>query len=526
MIDTKRLRQKILDLAIRGKLVPQDPADEPASVLLERIRAEKLQMVADGRLKKKDVAKDSVIYRGDDNSHYEKVSDGKPICIDDELPFELPDGWEWTRLSSVVTTFGGKTPSMSNSTFWEGGTVPWVTSKDMKYRELFDSQMHVTEAAAETMAIVPAGSVLLVTRSGILKRLLPVVVNRMDTTINQDLKALVPVCEAIPDYIQLVLQANDVLIRSRYHKDGTTVDSIDFDRMLCLRIPIPPIAEQRRIVDTLDELLDLVDEIEHNQAELESLLVTARSKVLDLAIRGKLVAQDPADEPAPVLLERIRAEKLQMVADGRLKKKDIAKDSVIYRGEDNSYYEQRANGETRIVDEALYDLPDSWAWVRLGFVSDYGTAPSASPDDIDNDSWILDLEDIEKNTGKILGYVTLSDRPSLSTKRPFKSGQLLYSKLRPYLNKVLIAPKEGFCTSEILPITLYAGCLPEYLRVFLMSDFFLAYANRCSYGVKMPRLGTTDGQMALIAFPPINEQRRIASAVEGLFKSLEMLTTT
>ena len=308
--------------------------------------------------------------------------------------------------------------------------------------------------------------------------------------------------------------------------DGVNQSNINVQKLKRFLIPVPPLAEQRRIVAVLDECLGYVDEIEQNQAELESLLAKARSKVLDLAIRGKLVAQDPADEPASALLERIRAEKLQMVADGRLKKKDVARDSVIYRGEDNSYYEQRMCSEARIVEEALYDLPDSWAWARLGLVSDYGSAPSASPDDIDNGAWILDLEDIEKNTGRILKFVTLSDRPSLSIKRPFKSGQLLYSKLRPYLNKVLIAPKEGFCTSEILPINLFAGCVPEYLRVFLMSDFFLAYANRCSYGVKMPRLGTTDGQMALIAFPPTNEQRRIASAVEELFEYLEALTTT
>ena len=139
-MDTKALREKILDLAIRGKLVPQDPNDEPASLLLERIRAQKQQMVKDGKLKAKDIKDDTVIFKGEDNLHYEKFADGTVKCIEDEIPFDLPKGWEWERLSNIACFSGGKTPSTSDRACW-GGNVLWVTSKDMKSKYIQSSMI-------------------------------------------------------------------------------------------------------------------------------------------------------------------------------------------------------------------------------------------------------------------------------------------------------------------------------------------------------------------------------------------------
>ena len=139
-MDTKALRQKILDLAIRGKLVPQDPNDEPASVLLERIRAEKQQMVKDGKLKAKDIKDDTIIFKGEDNLHYEKFTDGSVKCIEDEIPFELPEGWECERLSNIASFSGGKTPSTSIAEYW-GNDYLWITSKDMKSKYIDSSQI-------------------------------------------------------------------------------------------------------------------------------------------------------------------------------------------------------------------------------------------------------------------------------------------------------------------------------------------------------------------------------------------------
>ena len=235
-----------------------------------------------------------------------------------------------------------------------------------------------------------------------------------------------------------------------------------------------------------------------------------RQKILDLAIRGKLVPQDPNDEPASVLLERIRAEKQQMVKDGKLKAKDIKNDTVIFKGDVNLHDEQFQDGTVKCIeDEIPFELPDGWAWARLGVICPYGENKAVSADLIDETAWILDLEDIEKETGVIKKYTTKSERNSVSNKYSFCKGQLLYSKLRPYLNKVVIATKDGYCTTEILPLTFYGNIYSPYMQLFIMSPTFLTYVNMISYGVKMPRLGTNDGKNAIIAIPPINEQKRI-----------------
>ena len=154
-------------------------------------------------------------------------------------------------------------------------------------------------------------------------------------------------------------------------------------------------------------------------------------------------------------------------------------------------------------------MPDGWAWTRLGVICPYGENKAVSADLIDETSWILDLEDIEKETGVIKKYATKSKRNSVSNKYSFYKGQLLYSKLRPYLNKVVTAPKDGYCTTEILPLTFYGNIYSPYMQLFIMSPTFLTYVNMISYGVKMPRLGTNDGKNAIIAMPPINEQKCI-----------------
>ena len=248
-----QLKSKVLDLAVRGELVEHDSGDEPASELLARIREEKLAMVGRGELKPKDVKGDTVIFAGSDGLRYEKPADGKgeAKCIEVEIPFEIPEGWSWARLGQLVATCGGKTPSKANKEFWEGGGVPWMTSKDMKAPELFGSQIELTESGAAETNIVPAGSVLMVVRSGILRRLLPVAINRVETTINQDLKAMTPYDPRLSDWLLTCFNAWDKRIRDIYHKDGTTVDSIEFDAMLSMLLPVPPLAEQRHIVEAI-----------------------------------------------------------------------------------------------------------------------------------------------------------------------------------------------------------------------------------------------------------------------------------
>ena len=229
-----------------------------------------------------------------------------------------------------------------------------------------------------------------------------------------------------------------------------------------------------------------------------------RQKILDLAIHGKLVPQDPNDEPASVLLERIRAEKERLIKEGNIKRPKKTKATS-----DKPHYP--------------YELPEGWVWTTLGEISNYGTTINIQVDDIDKNEWILELEDIEKETANIIQRLSASERSVKGTRHKFSAGNILYSKLRTYLNKVLVAPSEGYCTTEIMPFDTYGIISNEYICHVLRSPFFLDYTLQCGYGVKMPRLSTTDACNGMIPLPPLNEQIRIVEAIKYLFVLIDII---
>ena len=284
-MDTKKLRQKILDLAIRGKLVPQDPNDEHASILLERIKAEKERLIKEGKIKRsKKSAKTS------DTPHY---------------PYLLPNGWKWCKLEDIASFGGGKTPSMDNKEYWHNGNHLWVTSKDMKCSHITNSLMKITDKALKAMTIYERGTLLIVTRSGILRHTLPISILESPATVNQDLKAISPYLQELSEYLYIVIKANEHFILKEYHKDGTTVDSIDFDKFKCLPIPLPPITEQKRIIAETKHWFALIEQINQDRSDLQTIIHKVKNKILSLAIHGKLVPQNPNDEPASELIKRI-----------------------------------------------------------------------------------------------------------------------------------------------------------------------------------------------------------------------------
>ena len=452
--------------------------------------------------------------------HYEKFPDGSVKCIEDEIPFELPQGWECERLSNIASFSGGKTPSTSKDEYW-GDDYLWITSKDMKSKYIDSSQISLSEKGAKIMQIKAPDTLLLVTRSGILRHTLPVAILKKQATINQDIKAISLYDTSLAEFIYSFLKGTENHILPKYVKSGTTVENINFDEFKNIIIPVPPKSEQILIIEKINTLLSFIETIESDKTDLQVTLQLTKSKILDLAIRGKLVPQDPNDEPASVLLERIRAEKEELIKQGKIKRDK--KESVIFRGVDNSYYLRTGSLTETLDDWKIDDIPNSWDVCCLGEVCDYGNCTNVDTKDIPETAWILDLEDIEKDTGKILQKLTLKERNSASTKHLFHKGQILYSKLRPYLNKVVLADDDGFCTSEILPLNFNGYILPEYAKCYMMSPTFLRYANHCSYGVKMPRLGTLDGKKAVLTMPPINEQKRIADKVSQLFSLLDSI---
>lgn len=232
-----------------------------------------------------------------------------------------------------------------------------------------------------------------------------------------------------------------------------------------------------------------------------------RQKILDLAIHGKLVPQDPNDEPASVLLERIKAEKERLIKEGKIKRsKKSAKTS------DTPHYEN-----------VPFEVPSSWVWTTLGEISNYGECNNVSVDSITDDDWVLELEDLEKDTAKIIQTLSRSKRSIKGVRHRFNKGDILYSKLRTYLNKVLVAPQSGYCTTEIMPFNSYCNVSSYYLNHVLRSAYFLDYTQQCGYGVKMPRLSTTDACNGMIPLPPLAEQKRIVKEIEHWFSLIDVI---
>ena len=365
-MDTKALRQKILDLAIRGKLVPQDPSDEPASVLLEKIREEKARMVKEGKLKKKDIKNDSIIYVGEDNLHYEKFQDGTVKCIENEIPFELPEGWAWSRLHPLTIKIGaGSTPA--------GGAAVYSNSgiKFIRSQNVYDNGLVLNDVAyiseeinqKKSGSIVKPQDILLNITGGSIGRCALVPDDFDIANVNQHVLIIRLVEVSLRQYIHSVIISPYIQEQILSKQVGSGRGGLSAETTSSFLIPIPPIQEQYAIQDKLQQCISCVSEIAIEKTNIINLVSKAKDKILDLAIRGQLVPQDPNDEPASVLLDHIRAEKDELVKQGKIKRDK--KESIIFKGEDNSYYEKLGE-DVRCIDEEIpYDIPDSWEWVRL-----------------------------------------------------------------------------------------------------------------------------------------------------------------
>ena len=352
-MDTKALRQKILDLAIRGKLVPQDPNDEPASVLLEKIREQKQQMFKEGKLKKKDIKNDSIIFKGEDNLHYEKFQDGTVKCIEDEIPFEIPEGWAWCHYSDVIELYSGQdlTPDRYNDT---GEGIPYITgASNLEHGKVIINRWTITPTTHATI-----GDLLLTVKgSGVGKMAFCDII---DVHIARQIMALRCTSVITPQYLYIAISA--ILSNITAQANGI-IPGIRREIVLGAYLPLPPRSEQEKICKIADNTLHIIDDIDTNKGDLKKIIQITKSKILDLAIRGKLVPQIPDDEPASVLLERIRAEKEELIKQGKIKRDK--KESIIFKGEDNSYYEKIGDKIENIDDEIPFELPDGWGVVRL-----------------------------------------------------------------------------------------------------------------------------------------------------------------
>jgi len=511
-----KLRELILTLAMQGKLVEQDPNDPPASVLLKEIEAERKRGS----------------HEGTKTRRKEKLPPIKP----EEVPYELPQGWEWVRLGEICSYIQRGT----GPKYVDFSTRRVISQKCVRWYGLdLDPARYIDPTSLkkyEPIRFLRVGDLLWnSTGTGTIGRacLVPQTLEGVEIVADSHVTVVRPI-DVSPMFLWRWVQSPTVQNEIEESASGTT-NQIELNTSTVINhlIPLPPLPEQDRIVARIDQLMARCDELEelHKEREEKRLAVHAaavkqlldaptgsawdsiqqhfgelytvkenvdelRKAILQLAVMGHLVPQDPNDPPASELLKEIEAEKQRMVKAGKIKK---PKPLPPIKRED-----------------VPYELPQGWEWVRLGAITEYNGRKNISGDEITPDTWLLDLEDIEKGTSRILNRVKFSERQSKSTKSTFQKGDVLYGKLRPYLDKVVVADSDGVCTTEIVPIVPLNGIHSEFLRWLLKRPAFLAHVNSLMYGVKMPRLGTDDAVTSIHPLPPLPEQHRIVARIDQL----------
>ena len=523
MIDTKALREKVLDLAIRGKLVPQDPNDEPASVLLERIRQQKQQMVKEGKLKAKDIKNDTVIFVGEDNLHYEKFADGSVKCIEDEIPFDLPDGWAWTRLGnlSAAIQYG-----LSNSAKQQG-THRLLRITDIQDGKVnWDTVPFTTVDDPETYLLKTGDIVFARTGATVGKSFLITEIPYPSVYASYLIRIRL-LGNLLPEYIYQFFDSACYWSQITDKSVGVGQPNCNGTSLKELLIPLPPINEQLRIVPTAQALLAYVAKIDAEKKSLLSIATAAKAKILDLAIRGQLVPQDPADEPTSVLLERIRAEKEELIKQGKIKRDK--KESVIFKGEDNSYYLNDGQMTVDISDDLPFDIPDSWRWVHLKDVFIINPR-NMLDDDLDVSFIPMPLID-DGYSGKHTSEVRQWKEVKTGFTH-FTEGDVGIAKITPCFENRKSTVFEnlsngyGAGTTELHVLRPFGkNILAQYLLAYVKTDYFVENGKQTFTGdVGQQRISKAYVENAYFPLPPIKEQERIVQQIGIIYEHLNMIT--
>ena len=510
-MDTKALRQKILDLAIRGKLVPQDPNDEPASVLLERIRAEKQQMVKDGKLKAKDIKNDTVIFKGDDNLHYEQFADGTVKEYENELPFEIPSNWVWCNLGMLFSHNTGKALNASKT---DGVSLTYITTSNVYWNSFELDNLKImpfTESEIEKCTVKKGD--LLVCEGGDIGR---AAIWQFDNEIRiqNHLHRLRPydrIYTKFYYYIMYLYKAN-----GRINGNGIGLQGLSSNALHNIIVPAPPVEEQKRIVDSIDSVLSLIEQIESHKQSLSSQIDNIKSKILDLAIRGKLVPQNPNDEPASVLLERIRAEKEELIKQGKIKRDK--KESVIFKGDDNSYYEKIGDEITCIDDELPFEIPVNWCWARLSSFTEVIMGSSPRSQDICRDSNYTEFHQGKINFSDCLLKESNQYTKNISKVAP-KNSVLLC--VRAPVGEVNITDREICIGRGLSSIHAYDKIQSNFLFYWLKTQKHVL-VNK-STGSTFSAITVDTVKKILLPIPPITEQLRITQKILDLNSNIESI---
>ena len=497
----KQLKNSILQWAIQGKLVPQDPNDEPASVLLEKIRQEKERLIKEKKIKRDKNA--SIIYRGEDNSYYEKfIATGMVKCIDEEIPFEIPQGWEWCRISHLFLHASGKQQSISN----KGNGTPqrFITTSNLYWgRFVLDNVKVMNFTDEEIKKCSATKGDLLVCEGGAGYGRSAIWDKDYDICLQNHVHRLRPyidgICEYVYYFMYLLKESNQLA------SVGTAMPGLSANRLKGLLLPFPPISEQNRIVAKLGELFPQVEKYSKVQDYLDELNVAINDKlkqsILQEAIQGKLVPQGLTNESASVLLQRIKEEKQRLVKEGKLKKSALT-DSVIFKGDDNKYYEQVSGTSQQI--ETDYDFPNNWEVVRLAH--------------------ICRLIDGEKREGNFVcldaKYLRGKSAGNLTSKGKFvRTGDNIILVDGENSGEVFSVPCDGYMGSTFKQLWVSETMYLPYVLYFI--QFYKDLLRNSKKGAAIPHLNKEIFYSLVIGIPPYKEQMRIAKQVELLIDKIK-----
>ena len=525
VMNGKQLKNSILQWAIQGKLVPQDPNDEPASVLLDKIRQEKERLIKEKKIKRDKNA--SIIYRGEDNSYYEKIlATGEVKCIDEEVPFEIPATWNWARLSNITSILGDGihgTPEYDAT-----GTVYFINGNNLSNGsiEIKADTKKVSEQEAEKHKRLLNSTTVLVSINGTLGNV--AFYNGENVILGKSACYFNLMGNIDKQYIKHILETEYFTEYAKNVATGSTIKNVPLAGMRNFLIPVPPITEQHRIILGMVRLAHSIDRYNDAQTKLNLLNNVLNEKlkksVLQEAIQGKLVPQLAEDGTAQELLEQIKAEKQKLVKEGKLKK-SAHNDSVIFRGDDNKYYEQIGENYNDITDEILFDLPYNWCWCRFSNIVSMtiGKTPARGEqtywingkynwvsisDMVDGGTISTTKEKVSDLAVKEIFSAPISEKGSLLMSFKLSIGKTSILDIDAYHNEAIIT---------IRPVIDKEYAMRNYLFKVLP---LIANLGESKDAIKGKTLNSKSLANLLIPLPPLQEQQRIIEQVNILSKQL------
>jgi len=518
----QQLKNSILQMAVQGKLVPQDSNDEPASVLIERIRKEKEQLIKAGKIKKE--KNPSYIFRGADNLPYEKVGKNEPVCIADEVPFEIPESWEWVRLGELFQHNTGKALNSSNRS---GELLTYITTSNLYWNRFeIDNLREMYFSEAEIQKCTATKGDLLVCEGGDIGR---AAIWSYDTDIR------------IQNHIHRLRSYSEVCVEYYYYifflykhagwigGKGIGIQGLSSNALHSLLFPLPPLQEQCRIVTKIKEIVPFLDKYEQIEQHLNDLNVNfpemLKKSILQEAVQGKLVTQDPSDEPASVLLERIRAEKERLIQEGKIKRDKH--ESIIYR-RDNSHYEKLDGIERCLDDEIPFEIPSSWAWIRLGSLFTINPRNNIADDTVVG---FMPMPLLKDGFNDSHTYEKRLWKEVKSGFTHFANNDVVIAKITPcFQNRKSAVIHDlpsgyGAGTTELHVLRDYTKMLymPYFLIICKTHAFIQNGVKNFSGTAGQQRVGKDFVSNYLVPLPPVNEQKRIVEKVNNVINSCDIL---